>query len=243
MKRVFVICFLAFSLACSSQDSDKIVLIGVEEANRFTISTLLEKVCAVGPKVVGVNLFFFGETVQFHDAALMGSIYNCTNIVLASDLVEIPTLKGGGLEIINSLHIFASDETTGFANFLDKNLMPQYFSTFEIVDATREYHFSVHVAMMFDSLKTSDFLLHNDKVLEIDYRQGKRKFTKLTLDEILLKDFNPNVLKDKIVLVGYLGPSDEDKFITPLKANIKSSKPDMYGTEILANIILQILEE
>lgn len=42
------------------------------------------------------------------------------------------------------------------------------------------------------------------------------------------------------MIVGYLGPTDHDKFVTPLAKN--RNKPDMYGMEILANIICQVLE-
>ncbi|QLH32792.1 MAG: CHASE2 domain-containing protein [Cyclobacteriaceae bacterium] len=61
------------------------------------------------------------------------------------------------------------------------------------------------------------------------------------MNQVLLKDFDLDIIKDKIILVGYLGPSDDDKFMTPLKYDTKSLSPYMYSTEILANVIEQIL--
>jgi CHASE2 domain-containing sensor protein len=244
MTRLFLLCLLTFSIACSSQDSDKIILIGVEEANRLAIAKILEKVCSAEPKVVGVNLFFFGESVQYSDAALMGAIYNCKNVVMASTLMELPSIEGGGLENVRSLHIFSIDETNGFVDFIgdEKDSLTKYFSTFEIIGSGKEYHFSIHIATMVDSLKTSDFLLRKEKIVNIDYRRGERRFTKITLDEILSPNIDVSIFKDKIVIVGYLGPSDDDKFITPLSSNSKPVIPDMYGSEIIANIVSQILE-
>lgn len=245
MTRVFILCFLIFPLSCSSQDSEHIVIIGVAEANRLSIAKGLEKLCLMQPKVVGVNLFFLEETTQSHDAALMTSIYNCESIVMASSLIDVAPINGGGLEIEHSLDVLVVDKIEGFTNFIPESKdsgIPKYVSTFEIVENAKEHHFSIQVAIMFDSLKTSDFLVNHGKILAIDYRQGKRQFTKITLDQLFSNDFDSKILKDKIVLVGYLGPSNEDEFMIPLKYDAKSTKHAMYSTEILANLIEQILE-
>jgi CHASE2 domain-containing sensor protein len=42
-------------------------------------------------------------------------------------------------------------------------------------------------------------------------------------------------------MIGFLGPGDQDKFITPLNTN--PNEPDMYGLEYLANIVAQVLED
>ena len=63
--------------------------------------------------------------------------------------------------------------------------------------------------------------------------------------------FNPEILKDKIVLLGYLGTADgssvavhEDKFFTPLNPHLSGrSYPDMYGTLLHANILRMALDE
>jgi len=47
-------------------------------------------------------------------------------------------------------------------------------------------------------------------------------------------------IKDKIVLIGSLGPSEEDIYTTPVTA--KSSNKT-YGTVVIANVILDILKE
>lgn len=239
-------CVFLFSVSCSSQDSEKIVLIGVGEANRLEIAKGLEKICSQQPQVVGVNLLFFGETSQSNDAALMTSIYNCKSIVMASNLVNATAINGGRLEIEHSLDVLVIDKPEGFTNFIPASKdsqIPKYFSTFEIVDDVKEHHFSLHVAMIFDSTMTSNFLLNKGKVLEIDYDRGKRQFAKFTLDQVLLKDFDSDIIKDKIILIGYLGPSDDDKFMTPLKYDTQSFSPYMYSTEILANVIEQILDK
>lgn len=75
--------------------------------------------------------------------------------------------------------------------------------------------------------------------------------------EVTDADFDPSVLKDKIVLLGYRGEIqpenvdglpqihpeiDEDMYFTPLNKNMTGrSYPDMYGVDIQANIISNVL--
>lgn len=68
----------------------------------------------------------------------------------------------------------------------------------------------------------------------------------------MAQEFDVTQLKNKIVLLGYLGiPSqradmrlDEDKLFTPLNARLSGrSYPDMYGLVIHANILRMALEK
>jgi CHASE2 domain-containing sensor protein len=47
-------------------------------------------------------------------------------------------------------------------------------------------------------------------------------------------------IEGKIVMFGFLGPGNEDKFFSPLNTN--PNEPDMYGLEYLANVVAQVLE-
>jgi len=59
-------------------------------------------------------------------------------------------------------------------------------------------------------------------------------------------NFDSVKIKDKIVLLGYLGPTDEDKKHTPMKMESLSItntewEKDTYGVVILANIVRMVL--
>ena len=47
-------------------------------------------------------------------------------------------------------------------------------------------------------------------------------------------------MQGKIVLLGFLGPGDDDLF--HLYSNEKNRDKTMYGVEYLANIVAQVLE-
>ncbi|HLG40855.1 MAG TPA: hypothetical protein VI461_14345, partial [Chitinophagaceae bacterium] len=76
------------------------------------------------------------------------------------------------------------------------------------------------------------------------------KFTR-TLEEFIhfngldLKTKNLcEYLRDKVVFLGYLGPSNEDKHFTPIRLVKKyaDNQPDTYGLVMIANEIRTILE-
>ena len=77
----------------------------------------------------------------------------------------------------------------------------------------------------------------------IDFQYKQQNFK---VYDYLDSAFNCEDINGKIVVLGYLGPSNEDKFMTPLGLmNTKEYNPkigNMYGAVILSNIILSILQ-
>ncbi len=105
----------------------------------------------------------------------------------------------------------------------------------------------------------------SQKYLEIIYYRGninnfggttdvfgkKDAFNKIDVQEGMENTFNPSFVKNKILLLGYMGETidnnkywDEDKFYTPLNKKFAGkSFPDMYGVTVHANIVSMILDE
>ncbi|MEK6782846.1 MAG: CHASE2 domain-containing protein [Bacteroidota bacterium] len=74
-------------------------------------------------------------------------------------------------------------------------------------------------------------------------------FDAVESDSLMKEKFPGNIIKDKIVLVGYLGdylndPAYENKFYTPLNPTFAGrSLPDMLGLTLHANVVSMILNE
>jgi CHASE2 domain-containing sensor protein len=130
--------------------------------------------------------------------------------------------------------------------------------------------FSVATAMKFDSVKTMKFLSRNKHEELINFRGNFEiqevkvtdvnkqdvassgftgMFTALDIGDVLTENFDSTLLKDKIVLMGFLGdyfgdPSWDDRFFTPLNKKVAGrANPDMFGPVVHANIIAMILNE
>ncbi len=118
----------------------------------------------------------------------------------------------------------------------------------------------VEMAMEYDSIKTKKFLERNNYSEVINYRGNvirhlrhpriiRKCFTRLTSKMLLTENFVPEMIKDKIVIFGFLGeylgdPSWDDKFYTPLNKKLAGkANPDMFGAVVHANIVSMILNE
>lgn len=127
--------------------------------------------------------------------------------------------------------------------------------------------FAVQIAMMYDSAKTRELFQRNKEEELVNYRgnvemQDVRTaqrseelgttnypamFFALDVDQVFREDFFPELVKDKIVIFGYLGnyfgdPSWSDKFYTPLNKKVAGrANPDMFGVVVHANIVSMIL--
>ncbi len=136
------------------------------------------------------------------------------------------------------------------------------------INGREELAFAVKVAMLYDSSKAKA-LLDRDKEEELVFFRGnlemqdvrtrilKEKslaatefpvsFYFLDVDAVLTEKFIPDMVKDKIVLFGFMGsyfgdPAWDDKFFTPLNKKVAGrANPDMFGVIVHANIVAMIL--
>jgi CHASE2 domain-containing sensor protein len=140
----------------------------------------------------------------------------------------------------------------------------------KMIKGKRELAFSVQTAMQYDSNKANRFLARDKEEEIINYRGNievlrhktnslKNKETNTTnyptmffvveYDDLFKGNFVPEMFKDKIVIMGYLGDylgdsAWEDKFYTPMNKKIGGrANPDMFGMVVHANAIAMILNE
>lgn len=194
------------------------------------------------------------------------------NIVLVTKLLQTDSLiaKYGDIDIYDSLERtdealrqgaregYASLETDA-ADQEDLKSCRSFNPTMEVNGET-QYAFSVQMAMMYDSVKTRRFLARNKTTEVINYRGNivdwfgasnfASRYMVLDVEQALdTAQFVPTMLKDKIVIMGFLGSdlrdtSWDDKFFTPLNKNYAGkTRPDMYGVVVHANIVSMILNE
>jgi CHASE2 domain-containing sensor protein len=204
---------------------------------------------------------------------ILGSaIADAGNVVLVTKLVQTEKLiaKVGDEVIFDSLRlsdpIFRDHAYHGFANLETEAANQEDLKSCRRVNPKMqvgketELAFSVKMAMLYDSVKTKKFLERNKFSEVINYRGniydpfGASEYPGryYTLDYYQALDstsFVPGLLKDKIVIMGFLGEnlddtSWDDKFFTPLNKKFAGkTRPDMYGVVVHANIVSMILNE
>lgn len=138
------------------------------------------------------------------------------------------------------------------------------------VNGKYENAFAVQLAWLYDSAKAKKLFERNNDEEIVNYRgnfemsdvklktlQGKDigttnfhlMFNAIDIEQVYNGDFVPELFKDKIVIMGFLGnyfgdPAWEDKYFTPLNKKVAGrANPDMFGVVVHANIVAMILNQ
>ncbi len=251
-----------------------IVLVNMGPLDRSGIAEQLRIVDKFEPAVIGMDSFFktYNEdtigtmSLSFAIANLKSKLVMVSMVQQSDSLSEIKA----GEEVYDiyyrsdSMFRVGDQVYEGIANldtdarFQDDIKICRAFPPQRhIVGGDNHIAFAAQMAYQFDSTSLQPLLDRGNEFEIINYRgdfvnffeedKFSTRFYALDWDQVLREDFVPGLLKDKIVLFGYLGEEFgaaqwEDKFFTPLNPKIAGrANPDMFGPVIHANIVSMIL--
>jgi len=239
-----------FCTSCYSRNNDKlIVMINVESASRIEIAKAIKILDSFKPRVISIDLQFSLNTDYNSDSALVDVLWNTKNLVMAS-VIENSNGEYLGTDVeyaftYGSLPEFIPFKSkTGFINILpekDEFQTLKKFSVYEKVEGKTEYNFAIQTAMVFDDIKTIDFIRVNSKIVDVIYKDNSSKTVKISIYDLINNKIPKEYIANKIILLGYLGPANKDKYFTPMNRQNPPKSPDMYGLEYLVHIILQVI--
>jgi CHASE2 domain-containing sensor protein len=244
MKWLFFLCPIVVYSTCRAQDAERdIVLVNVDTLDRQKIAKVIDKLNALNPSVISIDLQFSSLTDSASDEMLCRSLQKTKCLVMASVIDDYDGTKITYKNfVLGSLPMFFVNAKTGFANTRYENdSIPilRRFALFEDVNGKREYHLAVRTAMTFDSLKAARFINTHPKLIAVDF--SDHSFRKISFKEILDGKLAHTDIRHKIVLIGFMGPGNSDKFFTPQAFMHSPYERDMYGLEYLACIVTQVL--
>ncbi|NJN28575.1 MAG: CHASE2 domain-containing protein [Cyclobacteriaceae bacterium] len=253
---------LVFSQIRESPKVDTtVVLVNIGTLSRREIARQLSIIAQYEPAVIGIDSYFYGlKADSLGDLLLSKAFSDIENLVLVSKL-EYNVFTGRYDSVRYSHPSFASGHV-GFAN-LETDALDQHqfkvcrsFPPKINVNGDEALAFSVKVSELYDSEKARNFLKRDNDFEVINYRGNIADFGQtnfggryvaLDVADVFEQKFTPELLKGKIVLMGYMGDnfddmSWEDKFYTPLNTKYAGrSNPDMFGVVVHANIVSMIL--
>lgn len=240
-----VILFLLFFTQCQTpyvhlagMDPD-IVLINIENGDRAFLSKIFTKIDSLKPVVVGVDVIFPTAKNPIQDSALAIALRKLKNEFLVFNFND----KG---EKIRSLPVFTKetegevllDFETSFG--LVSNMRPIEEVKSEILES-----FALKIAKRFNPGLQIPY--HVNEFLPIEYKRTMNQFPYINGSELINVPVTNFDIANKIILVGYLGPTNEDKYKTPLRfieeKEPEENQPDTYGLVIIANQIRTLLGE
>lgn len=229
-----------------------IVLVNIGQLSRTQIANQLNLINSYKPKVIGLDVIFAKSENSESDSKVLEAFNNTENLVLVGILDNYSIKHDYYEQYIIPNPKFSINAIMGYANLPTKygvasktirNFIPYANVKNNIVPA-----FALRIVEAYDMDKYKTLLSRSNEIEVINYRGNIDKF--ITLDtNILSQNYNLSFLKDKIVLMGFLGNSlnektFEDIYFTPLNdVYAGRSYPDMYGLTIHANIVSMILNE
>ncbi len=238
IKLVIIISFcLLFVGGCVNNPQDhtnrsRVILVNIGTKDRLTLARLIDDIAKCKPKIIAIDAIFEEkDSIDHGDSVLINSIAKAGNVILSS------VIKGYDIISSDSLFLKASKAQGVIIYGLDEEDLVSKFKTF--VSTKDQIHMSYPVSIVsYYDLERMENIMNQTKgnqYYEIGFDNS------ITVGDTLAHDLIPqkcSQMQDKIVLLGYLGPLDEDSYLTRADKNKRT-----YSTIITANIIMNILNE
>ena len=253
----------------SPHASDDITMINIGNLNREELAEMINIINEYKPKVIGIDAFF--RKAKHSEDPYMDSILVAGDSALSSafakteHLVLVSEIDNNTNTIEYSHPMFVQHAEPGFADMITKGTdhfkSARHCLPKDSVDGKEVLSFPTKIAQIASPQKVKRYLARNNDTEIINFQgnidtrvegvstNSKIFFSALDINQVFNREFDPSVIKDKIIIMGFMGNNLgdntwEDKFCTPLNENyIGRTLPDMYGVVVHANIIAMILRE
>jgi len=238
-----------------SKLNDKIFVIGIDEEtlsrygafdtwSRDKIADVINVLMSGEnrPKVIAVDIGFYGEKDAAKDAKLAKAAKDAGNVVLTTSVVGSNTVDGYKIILMEEPYdsLRKAALSCGFSNLIfDDDGVVRHSANEIIYEDKLYYSFDNKIAEAYlgkrpDNVSENFYITYSGKSHSYSGSTGAGcSFYKVLEGEYPLDDF-----KDAIVIIGAYASGTQDNYYTSIDKNNQ-----MYGAEIHANIVNQILSD
>jgi CHASE2 domain-containing sensor protein len=227
----------------------ELILVNVGKLSRAELAKEIEIIQQYKPKVIGLDIFFQGHKDRKGDSLLANVVNNSDNVILATRFEQYDYKRNAFLGLESPCEDL-KPKTNGFINIgsdYENTSTVRYFISYVKDQKDTIYSFAACMAMSFKPSVKKEIFQHKN-LQTILYSGREDNFLVIDYKEVFSHSRKLELLKDQIVLMGYLGEplfsktDIEDKHFTPFNNKISGrSNPDMNGLVINANIVLMLL--
>jgi len=226
-----------------------IVLVNIAYNSREEIARQIRIINHFEPAVIGLDVTFEKPKDPYTDSILASEIASSSNIVMATYFSYSDDNSEIFDDYITSDQQFIENVKEGYINFpsVETETTIRHFTPELLYNDQLYYCFAAMIAGEYKKSAFEQLIKRKHLSEQIDYKGNIESFITFDADEINPLNGRLAIVKDKIVLLGFLGPDlntkvIEDIHFTPLNHKYSGrSFPDMYGVLIQANIIHTIL--
>ena len=212
-----------------SEDKD-IVLVNIGDKNRADLGGLILELDSCQPAAIAVNAVFVNEKDKFGDSVLQQALRLAKNDILVY----------GGVDRSHSK--FQQYADSGHIQF--KEVGGVYSHIFPLVTMHGKIHEDIALTILKKWKPGFEIDIKADRSIPVKFQRTQQQFLNLYIDTEDYGNLDRENLKGKIFIVGYLGPTEEDKYYTPFSffEEFRSGGPDSYGIIIIANAVRTLLD-
>jgi CHASE2 domain-containing sensor protein/two-component sensor histidine kinase len=250
---------------------ERIVIIGINEEDIKTIkkypipdqelAQLIIKLQTYKPRVIGLDIIR-DLPVEPGYQQLQNIFANTKNLIGIEKVVideinpppSLPPEQVGFVDAIldNDNHLRKSLLST----YNDNNEYKFSLSIRLVIDYLKQEKIEINngikdtEAMRFNDVELPRFFSNSGAYINADagglqmlinFRSGKQRFRTISLNQIKKNQFNPDWLRDRIIIIGMTAPSVKDIINIAAIPSNNPSPGQVYGVEIQAHIISQII--
>jgi CHASE2 domain-containing sensor protein len=249
---------------------ERIVIVGINEDEISTgtdfslsdddLAQLLLKLQSYKPRAIGLDIYRDLPVNPGH-SELVTVFQNFKNLigiekVLPDEIAPPPALSpeqvGFADQIIDSdgklrRSLLATSTSKGYKLSLSLSLAAVYLGHdgISIENGIRD-----RAAIRFGKTEIPRFFDNSGGYVQTDaggvqvllnFRSGREQFRTLSLDDLKSDKFNPDWIRDRIVIIGITSPSRKDFIPTSAIESIEPTPGRVYGVEIQAHAVSQII--
>lgn len=214
---------------------EDIVLINIEKGDRAFIGQLLLTIDSCKPILIGIDAWFVSEKDSYQDSVLVNALEVVNNDILGYSVDSTGLL----LKSHTKFREHVRDE--GLAVVQNVDGLSSHITPITIIDNEKHALFPLKIIWLWKPDFAGRF--EPGTSIPIQFRRNLNHFAHFNGSDLTVQK-NYKDLNKKVVLLGYLGPLNEDKHFTPMRYqdDLPDNQPDTYGLVIIANEIRTILE-
>lgn len=222
-----------------------VVIINIGDAQREELALILDRTAEAKPRVMGLDVVFYGPREPAADSILSMAIQRHKNLVITNKIDWEDTS-----EVLKGQYFSAFTTHKGYANFIgdspDERRTTRLYSPFEIVNGDTVPSFSSALVREYDPVAYRRMKNRKKEVEMINYDRHTNQYHVISAEDLMTGKVIDSAITGKIALLGYINenPNDiEDKVFTPMNPKVAGKTiPDMNGIVVHANIISMVLE-
>jgi CHASE2 domain-containing sensor protein len=224
-----------------------------EELRNIQLARVLMIVKSCNPKTIGIKKIIRKSDFEKENELLAMVLKETPNLVFSIHFEDFDRETNSYKKIERSDRYFTQFGVEGFDNFLavyDERVHTIRHFTPKMKVGNKEYNsFSVELVKKYKPEAIKKLKSRNKEQEMINYL-GNYHFSRMEVEDILNRNFEPEYLRNKLVVIGRISTRNgidsnmalEDVFFTPLNDSYTGKAfPDMYGSILHANIMSMII--